>query len=137
MLEKLAIGTDIVELSRIKQIITAKGQRFLSHIFTENEQSICNAKVSPHIHYGGKFAAKEAVKFVNHGMIVGLGTGSTAAIAIDLKTRCQDETPCVSCSVLDLKIPSLIRTLLLSVLQKLMWTTVLTVHLQRLTLKEQ
>ena len=29
-------------------------------------------------------AAKEAVKFVNHGMIVGLGTGSTAAIAIDL-----------------------------------------------------
>ena len=56
------IGTDIVELSRINQIITAKGQRFLSHIFTENEQSICNAKVSPHIHYGGKFAAKEAVK---------------------------------------------------------------------------
>ena len=56
------IGTDIVQLSRINQIITDKGQRFLSHIFTENEQSICNAKMSPHIHYGGKFAAKEAVK---------------------------------------------------------------------------
>ena len=56
------IGTDIVQISRINKIITNYGQRFLSHVFTENEQSICNAKVSPHIHYGGKFAAKEAVK---------------------------------------------------------------------------
>ena len=56
------IGTDIVKISRIKRIIADKGQRFLSHVFTENEQFICNAKVSPHIHYGGKFAAKEAVK---------------------------------------------------------------------------
>ena len=56
------IGTDIVQLSRINQIIADKGQRFLSHIFTENEQFICNAKMSPHFHYGGKFAAKEAVK---------------------------------------------------------------------------
>tara|TARA_B100001964_G_C13928011_1_gene463188 strand:+ start:233 stop:595 length:363 start_codon:yes stop_codon:yes gene_type:complete len=56
------IGTDIVTLSRIDKIIADKGQRFLSHVFTENEQSICNAKVIPHIHYGGKFAAKEAIK---------------------------------------------------------------------------
>ena len=58
------IGTDIVNLSRIKRIILDKGSRFLSHIYTENEQSICNAKISAHIHYGGKFAAKEAVKKV-------------------------------------------------------------------------
>ena len=56
------IGTDIVQISRIDKLISDKGQRFLSHVFTENEQSICNAKASPHIHYGGKFAAKEAVK---------------------------------------------------------------------------
>ena len=56
------IGTDIVQISRINKIITNYGQRFLSHVFTENEQSICNLKVSPHIHYGGKYAAKEAVK---------------------------------------------------------------------------
>ena len=56
------IGIDIVKISRINQIILDKGQRFLSRVFTENEQSICNAKASPHIHYGGKFAAKEAVK---------------------------------------------------------------------------
>ena len=56
------IGTDIVKISRIDKLISDQGQRFLSHVFTENEQSICNAKASPHIHYGGKFAAKEAVK---------------------------------------------------------------------------
>ena len=39
-----------------------KGQSFLSHVFTESEQSHCNAKILSHIHYGGKFAAKEAVK---------------------------------------------------------------------------
>ncbi len=31
-----------------------------------------------------KNAAKEAIKFVEHGMAVGLGTGSTASIAVDL-----------------------------------------------------
>ena len=31
-----------------------------------------------------KNAAKEAIKFVEHGMTVGLGTGSTASIAVDL-----------------------------------------------------
>ena len=56
------IGTDIVEISRIDQIITNKGERFLSHVFTENEQIVCNSKIAPHIHYGGKYAAKEAVK---------------------------------------------------------------------------
>ena len=56
------IGTDIINISRIEQIIADKGEFFLSHIFTKNEQTICNTKASPHIHYGGKFAAKEAVK---------------------------------------------------------------------------
>ena len=56
------IGTDIVKISRIDQTIKNKGKRFLSYVFTEREQDICNSKVSPSIHYGGKFAAKEAVK---------------------------------------------------------------------------
>ena len=56
------IGTDIVNISRIVRMIDDKGQRFLSHVFTHCEQSFCNSKAIPHIHYGGKFAAKEAVK---------------------------------------------------------------------------
>ena len=56
------LGTDIVKISRIDQIIADKGERFLSHVFTKNEQYICNSKAAPHMHYGGKYAAKEAVK---------------------------------------------------------------------------
>ena len=56
------IGTDIIKIARINKIIETKGQRFLSRIFTDSEQSICNSKASPPMFYGGKFAAKEAVK---------------------------------------------------------------------------
>ena len=56
------IGTDIVKISRIGEKISENGKRFLSHIFTDKEQSFCNGKISPLNHYGGKFAAKEAVK---------------------------------------------------------------------------
>ena len=56
------IGTDIVKISRIGDKISENGKRFLSHIFTDKEQSFCNGKISPLNHYGGKFAAKEAVK---------------------------------------------------------------------------
>ena len=56
------IGTDIIKISRIDKIIIHKGQRFLTHVFTQHEQSICNSKASPSIHYSGKYAAKEAVK---------------------------------------------------------------------------
>ena len=56
------IGTDIVKISRIDHLINKDGIRFLSHIFTEIEQSFCNDKMNPSMHYGGKFAAKEAVK---------------------------------------------------------------------------
>ena len=56
------VGTDIVPMGRIDNMIKQKGIRFLDHIFTDNEQNICNEKSTPYIHYSGKFAAKEAVK---------------------------------------------------------------------------
>ena len=56
------VGTDIVLISRIETMINEKGDYFLNHIFTINEQVICNKKVKPPIHYSGKYAAKEAVK---------------------------------------------------------------------------
>ena len=56
------VGTDIVPISRIDNMIKEKGDHFLSHIFSTAEQDICNKKASPSIHYSGKFAAKEAVK---------------------------------------------------------------------------
>ena len=56
------VGTDIVPMGRIHNMIKQKGIRFLDHIFTDNEQKVCNQKSTPYIHYSGKYAAKEAVK---------------------------------------------------------------------------
>ena len=56
------IGTDIVSVSRIENIIQQYSDRFKKHIFTYNEKSYCDLKPNPSIHYAGRFAAKEAVK---------------------------------------------------------------------------
>jgi holo-[acyl-carrier protein] synthase len=55
------IGTDIVEISRIKDAIERWGERFLKKIFTENEIAYCNQKKDPYPHFAARFAAKEAV----------------------------------------------------------------------------
>ena len=56
------VGTDIVEVSRIRKIIDSKGDRFLSHIYDKIEVEYCSARMNPAIHYAGRFSAKEAVK---------------------------------------------------------------------------
>ena len=56
------VGTDIVSIKKIDKIINEKGQKFLNHVFTKKEQKYCNNKIDSQLHYGGKFAAKEAVK---------------------------------------------------------------------------
>tara|TARA_Y100001970_G_scaffold290444_1_gene424215 strand:- start:1384 stop:1746 length:363 start_codon:yes stop_codon:yes gene_type:complete len=55
------IGTDLVEVTRIRSAIDEIGVRFLNRIFTEFEQQYCQSKANPEIHYAGRFAAKEAV----------------------------------------------------------------------------
>ena len=88
------IGTDIVQISRIHKIINDKGQHFLSHIFTKYEQRICNKKASPHIHYSGKYAAKEAVKKV----LLSLNDGENIALnTIEIKNK-KNGAPIVSLS---------------------------------------
>ena len=54
------IGTDIVEVSRIRSSIDRTGQRFLDRIYTVLEQKYCRSKSYPEIHYAGRFAAKES-----------------------------------------------------------------------------
>ena len=56
------VGTDIVPIIKIENLIKEQGKHFLNHVYTKLEQNICNAKNTPFIHYSGKFAAKEAVK---------------------------------------------------------------------------
>ena len=58
----ISIGTDIVKVSRIKDLLTTKQEKFLNKIFTEEEIAYCNSHSKPEIHFSGKYAAKEAVK---------------------------------------------------------------------------
>ena len=58
----ISIGIDIVKVSRIKNLLASKEEKFLNKVFTEEEISYCNSNSNPEIHFSGKYAAKEAVK---------------------------------------------------------------------------
>jgi len=53
------IGTDIIEVNRIKRSIE-KDNGFAERIFSEEEISYCRSKVRSEIHFAARFAAKEA-----------------------------------------------------------------------------
>lgn len=54
------IGTDIIEIKRIKRIIEQFGDRFFEKILTEKEIAYCKSFSKPDLHFAGRFAAKEA-----------------------------------------------------------------------------
>ena len=60
-MSELYIGTDIVDVERIKASIDNYQTRFINRVFSIEEQEYCNMKSNPEIHYSGRFAAKEAV----------------------------------------------------------------------------
>lgn len=64
----LGIGTDIVEIKRIKRSAVKYGQRFLQRLFTPAEIALCQARKEPWGCFAARFAAKEAV-------LKALGTG--------------------------------------------------------------
>jgi len=55
------VGVDIVELKRFKGLLQKGKERFINRYFTSDEIAYCNDKMKKHIHYAGKFAAKEAL----------------------------------------------------------------------------
>ncbi len=59
---KILIGTDIVEVDRVKENITKHENRFLRKIFTEGEIEYCESKnIQKFQSYAVRFAAKEAI----------------------------------------------------------------------------
>jgi holo-[acyl-carrier-protein] synthase len=54
------IGTDIVEIERIKNVVEKWGDRFLKKVFTGKEIEYCYNKKDPFPHLAARFAAKEA-----------------------------------------------------------------------------
>jgi holo-[acyl-carrier protein] synthase len=60
------IGTDIVEVTRITEVINRWGERFLNRVYTESELKICKRNPA---RLASRFAGKEAV-------MKALGTGA-------------------------------------------------------------
>jgi len=57
----LGLGSDFVEVARIRQAMERHGERFLKRVFTAEEQRYCLALAHPFPHLAARFAAKEAV----------------------------------------------------------------------------
>ena len=68
------IGTDIIECERIGRMLVQHGERFTSHVFTDEEVRYCSGKKVVEQHFAGRWAAKEAV-------LKAFGTGWIAGIA--------------------------------------------------------
>ena len=58
---KISCGTDIIEISRIKDAIEKGGDKFLNEVFSKCEIYYCESKKNAkYQHYAARFAAKEA-----------------------------------------------------------------------------
>jgi holo-[acyl-carrier protein] synthase len=57
----ISIGTDIIECSRISQMMEKHGAVFLQRVFTRGEIDYCSDKKMAYQHFAGRWAAKEAV----------------------------------------------------------------------------
>jgi len=69
----IGIGTDIVEVVRIANMIEKHGELFLERVYTRDEILYCSARGAANQHFAGRWAAKEAV-------LKALGTGWTRGI---------------------------------------------------------
>ena len=61
-INNLFIGTDIVEIERIKNSIEKYGLKFIEKIYTPREIKYCQNKENCYTHFAGRFAAKESIK---------------------------------------------------------------------------
>lgn len=67
---KRGVGIDIIEVSRIRELMKKYGDRFLQRILTENEINYCRKFSKPELHFAGRFASKEA-----YSKSIGTGVG--------------------------------------------------------------
>lgn len=70
----VGLGTDIVEVVRIGQMIEKHGETFLRRVYTDREISYCSERKEYLQHYAGRWAAKEAaMKSLGTGWSRGVG----------------------------------------------------------------
>jgi len=56
----IGLGIDLVEVARIRDLLTKHGERFKERTFTAGEIAFCDSCADPAMHYAARFAAKEA-----------------------------------------------------------------------------
>ena len=54
------IGVDVVDITRIDEIMGKYGHHFLDKVFTHNEIAYCGGMAKPAVHSAGRWAVKEA-----------------------------------------------------------------------------
>jgi len=69
------IGTDIVNIKRMKKSLSRRGDNFKKKIFSQKEINYCEKKTNPASFYAKRFAAKEALSKA-------LGEGITKNISL-------------------------------------------------------
>ncbi|MBC8290449.1 MAG: holo-ACP synthase [Planctomycetes bacterium] len=70
----VGLGTDIVEIVRIGEMIDRHGEAFLNRIYTQEEIRYCQKRKHCNEAFAGRWAAKEAVmKALGTGFIRGIG----------------------------------------------------------------
>ena len=57
----IGLGTDIIEISRIRKSYERFGDSFLDHVYSKNERELLKNKPSDVQFLAGRFAAKEAI----------------------------------------------------------------------------
>ena len=57
----IGIGTDIVEVARIGDMIEKHDDTFIEKVFTEGEITYCGPRKAAVQHFAGRWAAKEAI----------------------------------------------------------------------------
>lgn len=57
----MTLGTDIIEIDRIRRTLKRFGAHFKNRIYTPSEQAYCDKHKDPAPQYAARFAAKEAI----------------------------------------------------------------------------
>ena len=57
----LGVGTDLIEVERVRSSLEQHGDRFLEKVFTPVEREYCQGMADPAPHLAARFAAKEAI----------------------------------------------------------------------------
>ena len=83
----IGVGTDIIEIERLKRASERSGGRLLEKIFTTGERVFCDARKDRFSCYAARFAAKEAV-------LKAMGTGMAGCGLADVEvTRTRGGRP--------------------------------------------